>query len=266
MLSASEILELEKKVFRYRLKRNIFFYGLLALLISSLVILSLTFYMYPSFFKNFLHVKTQDPVELNQSVKTLLVENNATQVTEENVTTDSKEATLVLSPPKVQINKEVSSSKEIFKSLPKESKESTLATTNEPFYRSVEEKIDTSVLTPPSFEMEKPKGMIKIESQDVHSIPQLKEKFEKTQNIVFALMLAEEFYNAKNYKESVTWSLMANQSDPENEKSWIWFAKSKIKLGEKEDAITALKAFLKHNKSRAAQTLLNQINLGELHE
>jgi hypothetical protein len=59
---------------------------------------------------------------------------------------------------------------------------------------------------------------------------------------------------------------MANQSDPENEKSWIWFAKSKVKLGEKEDAITALKAYLKHNKSRAAQTLLNQINLGELNE
>jgi predicted nucleotidyltransferase len=79
-------------------------------------------------------------------------------------------------------------------------------------------------------------------------------------------MLAEEYYTNKNYSESNKWALIANHIDADNEKSWLWFAKSKVKLGQKEDAIVALKAFLKNNKSQAAQTLLNKINLGELNE
>lgn len=267
MLSAVEILELEKKVFRYRLKRQLRFYGLTSLIICCFGIL---FYFSSLDLKDILHVKkeiaAEQLLEVNTTTQqTLVVEENTTQNAEPPLE-GIKENTLILASPKVILTKEShfeAPSKEVQKNSTKELKE------NKPeifFYRSAEEKIDTSVLTPPTFELEKPKGLIKIESQETHSIPQLKEKFEKTQNIVFALMLAEEFYQAKNYKESLKWALMANQSDPENEKSWIWFAKSKVKLGEKEDAITALKAYLKHNKSRAAQTLLNQINLGELNE
>lgn len=268
MLSTLEILELEKKVFRYRLKRR-FFYALITLLIVSCATLSFIFYVERSFLNVKNEISVEKNIESNETVQVPILEENLTTQAV-SVSENFKENILTLSSPKVILTKEQINDialKELPKSALKEPKDNISASKNEIFfYRSAEEKIDTSVLTPPSLELEKPKGLIKIESQDVHSISQLKDKFEKTQNIVFALMLAEEFYNAKNYKESVKWSLMANQSDPENEKSWIWFAKSKIKLGEKEDAITALKAFLKHNKSRAAQTLLNQINLGELHE
>lgn len=135
---------------------------------------------------------------------------------------------------------------------------------DETFYRSKEEKIDTALLPPPLLEDPKPKGVIKIETHEVNSIQYLKEKFEKTHNITFALMLAEEYYLAKNYAESNKWALIANNMDSENEKSWLWFAKSKIKLGHKDDAAVALKAYLKNNKSQAAQSLLNQITMGEI--
>ena len=81
--------------------------------------------------------------------------------------------------------------------------------------------------------------------------------------ITFAIMLAEEYYTNKNYSECNKWALIANNIDAENEKSWIWFAKSKVKLGQKNDAILALKTYLKSNKSQSIQSLLNQIMVGE---
>jgi len=77
-------------------------------------------------------------------------------------------------------------------------------------------------------------------------------------------MLAEEYYLNKNYNESNKWALIANNIDAGNEKSWLWFAKSKYKLGHKDDAILALKAYLKNNKSSAVESLLNQITVGEM--
>ena len=143
---------------------------------------------------------------------------------------------------------------------------SNIASQETTFYRNTDESIDTSVLAPPLLEDIKQKGMVKIESQEINSIHYLKEKFEKTNNIIFALMLAEEYYLSKDYVQSNKWALIANQLDADNEKSWLWFAKSKVKLGQKEDAIVALKAYIKNNKSKAAQTLLNQIHLGEMNE
>ena len=135
---------------------------------------------------------------------------------------------------------------------------------DESFYRSKEDKIDTALLPPPLLDEPKQKGIIKIETHEINSIQYLKDKFDTTHSITFALMLAEEYYKAKNYNESNKWALIANNTDSENEKSWIWFAKSKIKLGHKEDAVLALKAYLKNNRSPAAQSLLNQINVGEV--
>ena len=133
----------------------------------------------------------------------------------------------------------------------------------ESFYRTKEDKIDTLLLPPPLLEDQKPKGIIKIETQEVNSIKYLKERFEKSHNIIYALMLAEEYYLSKNYQDSNKWSIIANTIDADNEKSWILFAKSKLKLGHKQDAISALEAYLKNNKSKVVQNLLTQIMSGE---
>lgn len=94
---------------------------------------------------------------------------------------------------------------------------------------------------------------IKISTTEVDTIKYLKEKFYGTENIVFAIMLCEEYYMQQNYKESIKWALTANEIDSRNDKSWYWFAKNKVKLGEKADAIKAIETFLSTNSSRRLQ-------------
>lgn len=292
MLSHSEINELEKKLSKYRLKRTLFQGGSILIGISVVTTLSLLFFLYRSDAPT--PQKVQAPHETIQekesngssvsSSPVLTVENNMTKV--ENTIPDthqekSKEEILRLRLPDT-LNKTSASEKKAYTPPPedfdtppvKKKAESELDlpvlkrnanSGEEPtFYRTKEEQIDATLLPPPPpLEESKPKGVIKIESQEINSISYLKEKFDTTHNIVFALMLAEEYYLSKNYVESNKWALIANNLDAENEKSWIWFAKSKVKLGQKEDAILALKTYLKNTKSQAAQSLLNQITLGE---
>lgn len=292
MLSASEINELEKKVFHYRLKQTIR---------KSIFLLSIVFIFLSI---GIVYYKMSDSEIKISSLLPEVIEKNTTtsmstpSIKEESTTVLSKveerpkevpvpqaftpvvqDEPIMLKSPSVNMGKD--NSKNGYLPPPKQEEikhfssnkdfgeepiRKNLLRPEETFYRNNEEKIDTTVLAPPLLEAPKPKGVIKIETQEVNSIQYLKEKFEKTNNIIFALMLAEEFYSNKNYVESSKWALIANQLDSDSEKSWLWFAKSKLKLGQKEDAIVALKAYLKTNKSKAAQTLLNQISLGEINE
>jgi len=112
----------------------------------------------------------------------------------------------------------------------------------------------------------KKKPTIEIDMKEVDTITYLKQKFYSTSSIVFALMLSEEYYNEKKYKNSLKWSLIANDIDSQNTKTWYWFAKSKVKLNKKEDAIRALKAYLSNNKSKRLRTLLKKIELGDIND
>lgn len=294
MLSHSEIMELEKKLSKYRLKRTLFFGGSMLIGLSAVAVFSLVLFLYRTNATLPQEVQTsQETVkekETNSSTINITTppsvipqENNTTKVQNTIAQTpdSSKEEILRLRLPDT-LNKISTSDKKSYTPPPedfdtppvKKKAESELDlpvlkrnanSGEEPtFYRTKEEQIDATLLPPPPpLEETKPKGVIKIESQEINSISYLKEKFDSTHNIVFALMLAEEYYLSKNYIECNKWALIANNIDAENEKSWIWFAKSKIKLGQKEDAILALKTYLKNTKSQAAQSLLNQITLGE---
>jgi len=300
MLSASEIADLEKKVYAYRLKSKLRYILLIVLFVivsSSLLVLSI--------YSNKISILKNDvfPVasekNATETVSIVLAKEENTSLASSLISLPVKEdspttpliqtpvvqqpaQTLLLRSPSVYTGNETKKNtssietpsaefiKQDFsqKEPIRQSSEALLSpSSNEDLlYRRGEEGTDTAVLAPPHLDEIKPKGVIKIESKEVNSIEYLKNKFEKTSNIIFALMLAEEYYTNKNYSESNKWALIANHIDADNEKSWLWFAKSKVKLGQKEDAIVALKAFLKNNKSQAAQTLLNKINLGELNE
>jgi len=290
MLSASQIAELEKKVFAYRL-RFVLRYVLFIFLLLLFSLISFLAYTYMNktgaFFSKIvdnnstvvfpqnelkevnnslsLPLSPTIALEEKQGISAPLEENQTLILRSPSVNTgnETKKSISPIQPPRTESIKQDFSQKESSQEssvlLPPRLKE-------EPVHRTTDESLDTDVLAPPRLEEIKPKGFIKIESKEVNSIEYLKDKFEKTSNIIFALMLAEEYYANKNYTESNKWALIANHIDAENEKSWLWFAKSKVKLGQKEDAIVALKAFLKKNKSQAAQTLLNKISLGEFNE
>lgn len=265
MINASEIAELEKKVFYYRLKKRLRYVIAFILLISLLGIIF--FFYVTKEHSTFSAIAQKHEVTPAQPI--ILPKQ---ELPKSSVPEDSKglsEETLLLKSPHI-VTEKTSSAKEyplpIEEEIPSKVTPPNTLSQDKVLYRSTDETLDTSILAPPLTEDIKPKGVIKIESQEMNSVHYLKDKFEKTNNIIFALMLAEEYYLAQDYKESNKWALIANQLDADNEKSWLWFAKSKVKLGQKEDAIVALKAYIKNNKSKTAQTLLNQIYLGEIHE
>lgn len=283
MLSTLEILELEKKVLKYRIRRRLPYFIFTSLIILLLLI---GFFFYSTSL-SFVASKEQTSTPITQS-NVLPIENNLSTIpsqiqgTAMSAHAPAKEKNetheiLVLQLP--AIGKNSPEKKESYLQEPIENKTKVSIQEEEPenrvlirkaskndeesFYRNKEDKIDTLLLPPPLLEDEKPKGIIKIETQEVNSIKYLKERFEKSHNIIFALMLAEEYYISKNYQDSNKWAIIANTIDANNEKSWILFAKSKLKLGSKKDAISALEAYLKNNKSKAAQSLLTQITSGE---
>ncbi len=123
-------------------------------------------------------------------------------------------------------------------------------------------KPDIKALSLTEIEEEKPK--IRIESKKVDTLTFLKKKFEATKKADYALMVAEEYYEKKNYKKALKWAIKANDADASNEKSWILFAKSKTKLGRKKEAIKALKIYLQNRESQRVFNILEQIRSGDL--
>lgn len=131
--------------------------------------------------------------------------------------------------------------------------------------QSIRETAKTYTKQKETIEIKK-KPTIEIGMKEVDTITYLKQKFYATSSIVFALMLSEEYYNEKKYKDSLKWALIANDIDSQNTKTWYWFAKSKVKLNKKEDAIRALKAYLSNNESKRLRTLLKKIELGDTND
>lgn len=111
--------------------------------------------------------------------------------------------------------------------------------------------------------MKEKENKINIQTQEVETTTYLKEKFYSTHNIVFALMLSEEYYHLKDYKNALKWALSANEIDPQNERSWILFAKAKAKLGSPTEAIKALNVFQKSSPSSKISILIKKIKSGD---
>ncbi len=102
-----------------------------------------------------------------------------------------------------------------------------------------------------------PLGTKKTKTQ--RSLKSLKKKFYATNNPKYALQIAQRFYNAKRYKEALKWSLIANEVDEQKPESWIMFAKAKMKMGKRQDAINVLNAYLKTYTSAKISRYLKKI-------
>lgn len=88
-------------------------------------------------------------------------------------------------------------------------------------------------------------------------------RFKKNKNPTLSLFIAKHYYKAGNYQKSYNYALMTNEIDKTIEESWIIFAKSLVKLGQKELAQNTLKSYLKTTKSSAAEVLLRKIESGD---
>lgn len=89
-------------------------------------------------------------------------------------------------------------------------------------------------------------------------------KFYETNQIKYALFLANYYYDNNNYEAAHKWAYTINQLDPTNEDGWLFFAKSLYKLDKKEDAVKVLRSYLRHYDSSQAKNLLTKIIQGAL--
>lgn len=93
------------------------------------------------------------------------------------------------------------------------------------------------------------KPKFEIESMPLNdTLESLQMKFNQTNKPIYAILIAKIFYKNRDYNNSSKWALIANNIDDTNQDSWIVFAKSIYKLGQKERAIGVLATF---NKTRS---------------
>lgn len=113
--------------------------------------------------------------------------------------------------------------------------------------------------------IEKPKSSIDIVSKEIgNETDELKSRFDSTGNVRYAILLAQRYYDNKDYVNAEKWSYTANMIDKNIQESWIIFAKSKYKMGKKNDAIKVLEALNVKHPSKSIESLIVQIQMETL--
>ena len=97
-------------------------------------------------------------------------------------------------------------------------------------------------------------------SKDIQNILH---RFQEDKNPALSLFLAKKYYELGDYKKAFNYALITNQLNKEIEDSWLIFAKSLVKMGQKEKAIQVLQEYINKSHSTNAAVLLSDIESGE---
>ncbi len=125
------------------------------------------------------------------------------------------------------------------------------------------QKVEKKVTPAPIQQIVK-KSSIQIDRQNTHDdINQVIKRFKKNNNPALSLFIAKKYYQLEEYHQSYNYSLMTNEIDNNIEASWIIFAKSLVKLNEKNMAIETLNKYISHSNSHRARILLDNIKSGK---
>jgi len=98
-----------------------------------------------------------------------------------------------------------------------------------------------------------------LETSSVTAYKDVESRFYQTHDIDDALFLAKSYFNRGEYKKAEYWALQTNKVDSNIEESWLLFAYAKAKLGQKQEAIKVLNAYIAKTNSIEAKRLLEQI-------
>ena len=105
---------------------------------------------------------------------------------------------------------------------------------------------------------------INLNGSSVNYIETMKKKFSMGKNPRDALLLAKAFYAKGQYGQSEKWALTANKLDSSKDESWHIFAKSKLKLGQKNEALKILSSYYKKSHSAKTKALMIKIKTERL--
>lgn len=251
MLDSVEVNALEKRWKRWRL-RQITSKLLLGLIIFCIIPLSWLIYNYLP-----LLIAPTTPKEIKISSKNQTIQEKIVK----------KEPIKEVNEQKVE-DEPIKEEEILEYSKPKSPKKETIKkqriTQKEPVEEPIELEEEYIEVEPVYIDVVPQKPRIDIQTSNIGGYNSLKEKFYESNNIVFALMLAEEYYNDRDYKNSKKWALIANNIDSKSERSWIIFAKSMAKNGKPQKAIKALNAYLKTNPNASKiSALIRKIKHGD---
>lgn len=87
--------------------------------------------------------------------------------------------------------------------------------------------------------------------------------FSTTKSFESALDLARLYFAKKTYEKAIYWSKVASRARPNADEPWVIYARSKNKLGKKDEAIKALENFLGFYSSKSALEVLRDLKEGK---
>lgn len=96
--------------------------------------------------------------------------------------------------------------------------------------------------------------------EDIHHVIK---RFKTNNNPALSLFIAKKYYELGEYHKSYNYALMTNEINNNIEASWIIFAKSLVKLNERDMAIKTLNKYINHSGSNKAKILLDEIISGK---
>jgi tetratricopeptide (TPR) repeat protein len=99
---------------------------------------------------------------------------------------------------------------------------------------------------------------------DEKDIQDVIKRFKKNKNPALSLFVAKRFYAIGNYQQSYNYALITNELNSDIEDSWLIFAKSLVKLGQRDMAISTLESYIEDSRSIKAKLLLDSIKNGTM--
>jgi tetratricopeptide (TPR) repeat protein len=99
-----------------------------------------------------------------------------------------------------------------------------------------------------------------IESSSVDAYEDVEKRFFKSRDVDDSLFLAKAYYSIGKYKKSEHWALQTNKINSTIDESWIIFAQSKVKLGQRSEAISILNNYIQRTGSERAKNSLLKIS------
>ncbi len=94
-------------------------------------------------------------------------------------------------------------------------------------------------------------------------IAEIEDRFKSYQDPKDSLKLAKIYYKKGDYKKAESWAVSTNNLDGDIEESWLIFAKSRAKQGDRKDAIKVLQSYYDETNSAKAKDLLVKIRFGK---
>jgi len=105
----------------------------------------------------------------------------------------------------------------------------------------------------------KEKKKINIIVKSLENEDSLLKKNQANENFETTLNLSKYYFKKSKFEKAILWSKKANHYKASSFKPWLIYAKAKIKLNKKDEAIKAVETFLSYFNSDVAQKFLQNI-------